>query len=91
MDLFDGNLQQLAKEMKIKQQYVKDYVIDYKYDVNDFYSYLSYQKTGGEDLANWTIDDLSSQIHAYYAYVDPSYAQANYNQPVSDQMSDQLF
>ena len=75
--MFDGQLQQMAKDQKIKQQYVKDYIIDYKYDVNDFYNYLSYQKNGGEDLHNWTVDELSQHIHGYYAYVDANYRDQN--------------
>lgn len=50
---------------------------------------MSYQKENGNDLTNWTVDELSQCIRDYYVYVDPNYGQ--YDQQQSDQMSDQQF
>lgn len=73
MDPFNDQLAQMAKDQSTKQQYIKDYVIAYGYDIDDFNTYLGFQKENGEDLTNWTVDELSQIIHSYYSYVDPNY------------------
>jgi len=85
MDPFgDSHLRQLAEEMKLKQQYLKDYIINYGYDADDFNHYMSYQREGGEVLDNWTLDELSQCIRDYYTYVEQQnpagYQQENPNQ-----------
>jgi hypothetical protein len=71
MDPFgDNNLRQMAAELKMKQQYVQQYIVDYGYDAADFQHYMSYQKDDGADLDNWTLDELSACIREYYAYCD---------------------
>ena len=90
MDPFgDSHLRQLAEEMKLKQQYLKDYIINYGYDADDFNHYMSYQREGGENLDNWTLDELSQCIRDYYTYVEQQnpagYQQENPNQEYAQQ------
>lgn len=70
MDPFSDNLANLAEEKRVKTKYLKDYIIDYGYDKEDFNHYMSYQKEDGADIDNWTIDELSQCIRDYYAYCD---------------------
>ena len=63
----------MAKEQKVKKQYILDYVVAYGYDQEDFNHYMSYQKDNGADLTSWTVDELSQCIRDYYVYIDPNY------------------
>ena len=43
MDPFgDQHLREQADEKQMKEQYVQQYITDYGYDNNDFYTYLGY-------------------------------------------------
>ena len=63
----------MAQEKQMKDQYIKDYILAYGYDKDDFMHYMSYQRDEGGDLNNWTLDELSQCIRDYYAYCDPNY------------------
>lgn len=79
MNPSEQSLAAMAGELKTKKQYIKDYIIAYGYDEDDFNHYLSYQKEEGQDIHNWTVDEFSQVIREYYAYLDP-----NYNQQAAD-------
>jgi hypothetical protein len=49
--------------------------VAYGYDAEDFNNYLGYQKENGQDLTNWSVDEVSQCIRDYYVYIDPNYGQ----------------
>ena len=77
MDPFgDANLRQMAAENKEKKQYVQQYIIDYQYDEAHFKEYMTYiNPEKGDNIDNWTLDELSACIRDYYVYCDGGAAQ----------------
>lgn len=63
----------MAAEMQEKKTYITQYIVDYGYDESNFNEYMAYAREGGDNLENWTLDELSGCIRDYYAYCDPNY------------------
>ena len=54
------------QDIEMKQNLIKSTIIDKNYDTNAFFNFcMSKKKEGGDDLANWTIDELNSVINEF--------------------------
>ena len=53
--------------------------MSYGYDKENFMEYLGYQKENGNDLTEWSVDELGNIIRDYYTYIDPNYDENNQN------------
>lgn len=69
----------MASEMQEKKSYIQQYIADYGYDEQNFQEYMAYAREGGDNLDNWTLDELSGCIRDYYAYCDPNYNDGEQN------------
>ena len=54
------------QDIEMKQNLIKSTIIDKNYDKNAFFNFcMSRKKEGGDDLANWTIEELNSVINEF--------------------------
>ena len=54
------------QDIEMKQNLIKSTIIDKNYDKNAFFNFcMNKKKEGGDDLANWTIDELNSVINEF--------------------------
>ena len=54
------------QDIEMKQNLIKLTIIDKNYDKNSFFNFcMSKKKEGGDDLANWTIEELNSVINEF--------------------------
>ena len=54
------------QDIEMKQNLIKSTIIDQKYDKNAFFNFcMNKKKEGGDDLANWTIEELNSVINEF--------------------------
>jgi hypothetical protein len=54
------------QDIEMKQNLIKSTIIDKNYDKNAFFNFcMSKKKEGGDDLANWTIEELNSVINEF--------------------------
>ena len=50
----------------MKQNLIKSTIIDKNYDKNAFFNFcMDKKKEGGDDLANWTVEELTSTINEF--------------------------
>ena len=54
------------QDIETKQQLIKSTIIDKNYDKNAFFNFCMQKKQeGGDDLANWTLDELNDAIKEF--------------------------
>jgi hypothetical protein len=54
------------QDIETKQNLIKSTIIDKNYDKNAFFNFcMNRKKEGGDDLANWTIEELNSVINEF--------------------------
>ena len=54
------------QDIEMKQQLIKSTIIDKNYDKNAFFNFcMNKKKEGGDDLANWTMEELNSVINEF--------------------------
>ena len=54
------------QDIEMKQNLIKAAIIDKNYDKNAFFNFcMNKKKEGGDDLANWTIEELNSVINEF--------------------------
>ena len=54
------------QDIEMKQNLIKSTIIDKNYDKNAFFNFcMNKKKEGGDDLANWTIEELNSVINEF--------------------------
>ena len=54
------------QDIEMKQKIIKSAIIDKNYDKNAFFYFcMNKKKEGGDDLANWTIEELNSTINEF--------------------------
>ena len=54
------------QDIETKQNLIKSTIIDKNYDKNAFFNFcMNKKKEGGDDLANWTIEELNSVINEF--------------------------
>ena len=54
------------QDIEMKQNLIKSTIIDKNYDKNAFFNFcMNKKKEGGDDLANWTIEELNSTINEF--------------------------
>ena len=54
------------QDIEMKQNLIKTTIIDKNYDKNAFFNFcMNKKKEGGDDLANWTIEELNSAINEF--------------------------
>ena len=54
------------QDIEMKQNLIKSTIIDKNYDKNAFFNYcMSKKGEGGDDLANWTMEELNSTINEF--------------------------
>ena len=54
------------QDIEMKQNLIKSTIIDKNYDKNAFFNFcMSKKKEGGDDLANWTMEELNSVINQF--------------------------
>ena len=54
------------QDIEMKQNLIKSTIIDKNYDKNAFLNFcMNKKKEGGDDLANWTIEELNSTINEF--------------------------
>ena len=54
------------QDIETKQNIIKSTIIDKNYDKNAFFNFcMNKKKEGGDDLANWTIEELNSVINEF--------------------------
>ena len=54
------------QDIEMKQNLIKSAIIDKNYDKNAFFNFcMNKKKEGGDDLANWTIEELNSVINEF--------------------------
>ena len=54
------------QDIEMKQNLIKTSIIDKNYDKNAFFNFcMNKKKEGGDDLANWTIEELNSVINEF--------------------------
>ena len=54
------------QDIEMKQNLIKSTIIDKNYDKNAFFNFcMNKKKEGGDDLANWTMDELKSTINEF--------------------------
>ena len=54
------------QDIEMKQNLIKSTIIDKNYDKNAFFNFcMSKKKEGGDDFANWTIEELNSVINEF--------------------------
>ena len=55
-----------VQDIEMKQNLIKSTIIDKNYDKNAFFNFcMNKKKEGGDDLANWTIEELNSTINEF--------------------------
>ena len=55
------------QDIEMKQNLIKSAIIDKNYDKNAFFNFcMNKKKEGGDDLANWTIEELNSVINEFH-------------------------
>ena len=48
------------QDIEMKQNIIKSKIIDNNYDKNAFFNFcMDKKKEGGDDLANWTVEELN--------------------------------
>lgn len=56
----------LAQDIEMKQNIIKSAIIDKNYDKNIFFNFcMNKKKQGGEDLSNWSTEELTSTINEF--------------------------
>ena len=56
----------LDQDIKMKQNIIKSNIIDKNFDKNIFFNFcMNKKKQGGEDLSNWSIEELTSTINEF--------------------------
>ena len=56
----------LDLDIKMKQNIIKSNIIDKNFDKNIFFNFcMNKKKQGGEDLSNWSIEELTSTINEF--------------------------
>ena len=54
------------QDIEMKQNLIKSTIIDKNYDKNAFFNFcMNKKKEGGDDLANWTMEELNSTINEF--------------------------
>jgi hypothetical protein len=54
------------QDIEMKQNIIKSTIIDKNYDKNAFFNFcMNKKKEGGDDLANWTVEELNSTINEF--------------------------
>ena len=54
------------QDIEMKQNLIKAAIIDKNYDKNAFFNFcMNKKKEGGDDLANWTVEELTSTINEF--------------------------
>ena len=54
------------QDIEMKQNLIKSTIIDKNYEKNAFFNFcMNKKKEGGDDLANWTIEELNSTINEF--------------------------
>ena len=54
------------QDIEMKQNLIKSTIIDKNYDKNAFFNFcMDKKKEGGDDLANWTVEELNSTINEF--------------------------
>ena len=54
------------QDIEMKQNLIKSTIIDKNYDKNAFFNFcMNKKKEGGDDLANWSIEELNSVINEF--------------------------
>ena len=54
------------QDIEMKQNLIKSTIIDKNYDKNAFFNFcMDKKKEGGDDLANWTVEELTSTINEF--------------------------
>ena len=54
------------RDIEMKQNLIKSTIIDRNYDKNAFFNFcMNKKKEGGDDLANWTIEELNEAINEF--------------------------
>ena len=54
------------QDIEMKQNIIKSKIIDNNYDKNAFFNFcMDKKKEGGDDLANWTVEELNSTINEF--------------------------
>ena len=68
----EGNINQSnnksikEQDIETKQNIIKSTIIDKNYDKNAFFNFcMNKKKSGGEDLSNWTMEELTSTINEF--------------------------
>ena len=68
----EGNINQSnnksikEQDIETKQNIIKSTIIDKNYDKNAFFNFcMNKKKSGGEDLSNWTVEELTSTINEF--------------------------
>lgn len=60
-------------EEKIKQKYLVDNIIEGNYDPILFAKFLKQEKDNGDDINNWTIEELEFMVQLYQKEYDNHY------------------
>ena len=56
----------LDQDIKMKQNIIKSNIIDKNFDKNIFFNFcMNKKKQGGEDLSNWSLEELTSTINEF--------------------------
>ena len=53
----------MAEDITDKQNYLKTEILDKGYDTQTFIDYLKSGKEGGDDVNNWTMEELKTVSH----------------------------
>ena len=56
---------EINEEIKIKQQLLKKEILEKKYDKTAFINFCLSKKENGDDLNNWTLDELNGIIKEF--------------------------
>ena len=64
------------QDIEMKQNLIKSTIIDKNYDKNAFFNFcMSKKEEGGDNLANWTMEELNSVINEFVEQQNKIYAQ----------------
>ena len=58
----------LEEQRTLKQNYLREAILEAGYNPEKFVSYLKSLKPGGEDIDNWTFEELKTEVQNYKRY-----------------------
>ena len=79
------------EETKIKQSYMRKAIIDAGYDAESFINHLNSAKEDGDDIDNWTLEELKVEVKNYKSKHAKDNNQSNIQSSIIKETSSKFF